>query len=109
MKKNARFGVVALAIAGVIALGFYAYSANRAPANAPGSAPASPVNPGAAGGAPGGGIAVEVAKVKSSDFSDEASAVGNLKSAESVVLRPETAGRVSVINFKDGTIVSKGT
>ncbi len=110
MKKNTRFGVVALAIAGIVALGFYAYSANRAPANAPGGVSASPVKPGAAGGTPGGmAIAVEVAKVKASDFSDEASAVGNLKSGESVVLRPETPGRVATINFRDGTIVSKGT
>ena len=110
MKKNTRFGVVALAIAGIVALGFYAYSANRSPANVQGRVPASPVKPGAAGGPPGGGvIAVEVAKVKASDFSDEASAVGNLKSGESVVLRPETPGRVATINFRDGTIVSKGT
>lgn len=110
MKKNTRFGVVALAIAGIVALGFYAYSANRSPASLPGAVPASPVKPGAAGGPPGGGaIAVEVAKVKASDFSDEAAAVGNLKSGESVVLRPETPGRVATINFRDGTIVSKGT
>lgn len=110
MKKNTRFGVVALALAGIVALGFYVYSANRSPANVPGSVPASPVKPGAAGGTPGGGaIAVEVAKVKASDFSDEAAAVGNLKSGESVVLRPETPGRVATINFRDGTIVSKGS
>jgi membrane fusion protein (multidrug efflux system) len=53
-------------------------------------------------------VAVEVAKVSASDFSDEASAVGSLKSSESVVLRPETAGRVSAINFKDGSIVAQG-
>lgn len=110
MKKNTRFGVVALAIAGIVALGFYAYSANRAPVNGPGGMPASPVKPGTANGSPGGtAIAVEVAKVKASDFSDEASAVGNLKSGESVVLRPETPGRVAAINFRDGAIVSKGT
>jgi membrane fusion protein (multidrug efflux system) len=33
-----------------------------------------------------------------------------MKSNESVVLRPETAGRIAAINgFKDGTIVGKGT
>jgi membrane fusion protein (multidrug efflux system) len=54
-------------------------------------------------------MAVEVAKVAASDFSDEASAVGSLKSNESVVLRPETAGRIAAIGFKDGAIVGKGT
>lgn len=53
-------------------------------------------------------MAVEVARVKASDFSDDVSAVGSLKSNESVVLRPETAGRVSTIAFKDGAVVGKG-
>ncbi|MDP3439981.1 MAG: efflux RND transporter periplasmic adaptor subunit [Azonexus sp.] len=101
MKKNSRFGIVALAIAGVVALGFYAYSANRAPVK--------PVGESAAAAGSSVGIAVEVARVKVSDFADEAAAVGNLSSRESVVMRPETAGRVAAINFRDGTIVSKGT
>ena len=110
MKKNTRTGIIALALAGMVGLGYYAYTANRAPAAGPG-APA-----GGAGGKPGGGgppggfaVAVEVAKVAAIDFSDEASAVGNLKSNESVVLRPETPGRIAAINFRDGSIVGKGT
>ena len=110
MKKNARTGIILVVLAGMLGLGYYAYTANRAPAAAAG-APA-----GGAGGKPGGGgppggfaMAVEVATVAASDFSDEASAVGNLKSNESVVLRPETAGRIAAINFRDGTIVGKGT
>ena len=110
MKKNTRTGIIVLALAGMVGLGYYAYTANRAPAAGPG-APA-----GGAGGKPGGGgppggfaVAVEVAKVAAIDFSDEASAVGNLKSNESVVLRPETPGRIAAINFRDGSIVGKGT
>ena len=110
MKKNTRTGIIVLALAGMLGLGYYAYTANRAPAAGPG-APA-----GGAGGKPGGGgppggfaVAVEVAKVAAIDFSDEASAVGNLKSNESVVLRPETPGRIAAINFRDGSIVGKGT
>lgn len=107
MKKNTRFGIIALAIAGLAGLAYYAYEANRAPATAPVAAAGAPGKP---GGAPGGfAMAVEVAKVKASDFADDATAVGNLKSNESVVLRPETAGRVSAISFKDGSIVAKGT
>ncbi len=110
MKKNTRFGIVALAIAGIVGLGFYAYSANRASGNLPAAPAGSTGKATGAGGPPGGmAMAVEVARVKVSNFSDEASAVGNLKSGESVVLRPETAGRVAAINFRDGTIVSKGT
>ncbi len=106
MNKNTRFGIIALAIAGLAGLGYYAYTANRAPASPPVVAAGTPGKP-AGAGAPA--MAVEVAHVKVSDFSDEAAAVGTLKSNESVVLRPETAGRVSLISFKDGSIVSKGS
>jgi membrane fusion protein (multidrug efflux system) len=107
MKKPARLIVISLAVAGLVGLGYLAYNANRAPAGglaAPAGAPGKP------GGPPGGfAMAVEVVKVAASDFSDEASAVGSLKSNESVVLRPETAGRIAAFGFKDGAIVSKGT
>ncbi|WP_265947962.1 efflux RND transporter periplasmic adaptor subunit [Dechloromonas sp. A34] len=99
MKKNTHFGVVALAIVGLLGLAYYAYNANRAPVGAPA----------ASSGAPAGmAMAVEVARVKASDFSDDAAAVGTLKSNESVVLRPEVAGRVSAIGFRDGAVVGKG-
>ena len=107
MKINARFAIVGLSLIGLANVAYYAYTANRAPvsnAAAPAGAAGKP------GGPPGGfAIAVEVVKVKASDFADEASAIGTLKSGESVVLRPETAGRVASINFKDGSIVAKGT
>ena len=108
MNKNTRLGIIALALAGLAGLGYYAYTANRAPATGPGApgggAAAKP------GGGPAGGfaMAVEVAKIVAADFSDEASAVGNLKSNESVVMRPETPGRIAAVNFKDGAIVGKG-
>src|SRR5574343_1619952 len=71
-------------------------------AEKPGAAPASsgpagaaggarPGGPGGAGGVPG----VEVAKVKTMPLQDDAQAVGSLKSRQSVVLRPEVAGRVA--------------
>lgn len=63
-------------------------------------------------GAPGGGGArspgVEVAKVKAVALQDDAQAVGTLKSRQSVMLRPEIAGRVSQIAFADGARVRKG-
>jgi membrane fusion protein (multidrug efflux system) len=106
MKTLKRSGVVALALLGLCGVAYYAYDANRAPVVTAG-APLG--KPGAGPGGPGGmAVAVEIAKVSANDFSDEASAVGTLKSNESVVLRPETAGRVSAINFKDGSIVEKG-
>ncbi len=105
MNRNNRIGIIALALAGLAGLGWYAYTANRAPA-APAAAPAGGGKP--AGGPPGGGVAVEVATVAAADFSDEASAVGTLKSIQSVVLRPETPGRIAAINFRDGAVVARG-
>ena len=107
MQKNTRVGIIALALAGLAGLGYVAYNANRAPANGP-TAPAG--GAGKAAGAPGGfAMAVEVAKVAAVDFADEASAVGSLKSSESVVLRPETTGRIAAINFRDGAVVARGS
>lgn len=100
MKKNTRSGILALALLGLAAVGYFAYTANRSPSSAPAASAAAP---GAFA------MAVEVARVKANDFSDEASAVGTLKSSESVMLRPETAGRVAAINFRDGAIVAKGS
>ena len=108
MKNNTRYGIIALALVALAGLGYFAYVANRAPAAAPGA-------PAAAGAKPGGGpppgamaVAVEVARVVAADFADEAAAVGTLKSNESVVLRPETAGRIAAINFRDGAVVERG-
>lgn len=102
MKKRMPSAVVALALLGLLAVGYLAYSANRAPA------PAA-ATPGATQPAGGFALAVEVATVKAVDFADDALAVGSLKSAESVMLRPETAGRVATLNFRDGALVAKGT
>ncbi|UCV04843.1 efflux RND transporter periplasmic adaptor subunit [Dechloromonas denitrificans] len=108
MKKKNHLGIVALALAGLLAVGYFAYVANRAPTNGPLPAAAAP-GAGGAGGKPGGSaMAIEVARVKVSDFADDVAAVGTLKSRESVVLRPETPGRVSAVGFKDGSIVARG-
>ncbi len=112
MKKNTRYGIIALALAGLAGLGFIAYIANRTPAAGP-LAPATTLAtaPGKAGGGSPASFptSVEVARVKSNDFTDDVSAVGTLKSNESVVLRPEIAGRIAAIGFKDGSVVGKGT
>ena len=107
-----RLGIIALSIAGLAGLGYLAYYANRVPATPPGAVAPAPGGGGkpAAGGPPAGfPTAVEVAAVKAVDFADEVTAVGTLKSSESVVLRPETAGRVAAIGFRDGALVGKGS
>ena len=110
MKKNSRHGITVLAIAGLAGLSYFAYQANHAVAAPPAAAPAgAPGKPGAGGPPAGMPVAVEVAPVKAVDFADEAKAVGTLKSNESVMLRPETAGRIAQIGFKDGSGVRTRT
>ena len=104
MNKSTRFGVIALAVVGLLGLAYFAYSFNRAPATV-----AAPGKGGAPGGPGGPAMAVEVVSVKANDFVDDVVAVGTLKSRESVMLRPEVAGRVASVNFKDGAIVAAGT
>ncbi|MFZ2972695.1 MAG: efflux RND transporter periplasmic adaptor subunit [Ferribacterium limneticum] len=109
MNKNTRFGIIAIALAGLAGLGYYAYTANRAPAAEPVTPAGVPVKSGGGAAPASPPTAVEVARVTASDFADDVAAVGTLKSNESVVLRPETAGRVASIGFKDGAVVAKGT
>ncbi len=65
-------------------------------------------NPQAA--APGGppGVPVEAATVRVGTIADEITAIGSLRSNESVTLRPEIAGRVVRVNFREGQPVTEG-
>ncbi len=53
-------------------------------------------------------IPVEAAKVESGPLSERVIAIGSLASNESVVVRPEVAGRVVEIGFEEGQAVSQG-
>jgi membrane fusion protein (multidrug efflux system) len=61
-----------------------------------------------AGGGPARAPSVEVARVETVRLTDDAQAVGSLKSRQSVMLRPEVSGRVTQINFQDATRVRRG-
>lgn len=105
--KQRRIWIVAFALAGVVGLGVLAYVLQR---NISTSAPL----PGVQQAKPGGGdakpaaVAVEVVRVGKESFTDEATAVGSIKSNESVVLRPEISGRIARILFKEGEVVQRG-
>ncbi|ALJ37325.1 efflux RND transporter periplasmic adaptor subunit [Azospirillum brasilense] len=64
----------------------------------------------AAGGPPGSTppMPVEALPVKVGTVSRQVTAVGSLLSSESVVIRPEVAGKVSEIAFLEGQAVKKG-
>ncbi len=70
------------------------------------AAPAVATPPGAAG--PGGPAAVEVAQVVTRDLVDDVRALGSLKSAQGVMLRPEVSGRISKLGFAEGGRVRRG-
>lgn len=100
--------VAIFAAAGLLALGGYAYYVNQAAPPAP-QAPAGAPAPGKGGGPPGGfAIGVETIRVATSVFVDDVAAVGSLKSNESVVLRPEIAGRIAAIHLREGMPAAKG-
>ena len=99
MKKH-RIGIVALALAGLFLLSGAAYWLQH-------GTPEKPL--GDSGGARvEEATVVETAQAVSAYFPVEASAVGTLKSNESVLLRPETSGRIEGIYFKDGERVKRG-
>ncbi len=113
MSQKAIYGAVV--VTGLVAALAGAWWVQNKPAEAAkdvgtAAAPAKGAPPGP--GAPGGGgvrsPGVEVAKVKAVALQDDAQAVGTLKSRQSVMLRPEVAGRVSQIAFADGARVRKG-
>jgi len=60
-------------------------------------------------GATGSRVAgVEASPVVPVSLRDDAQAVGNLRARHSVMLRPEVLGRITALNFKDGSPVRKG-
>lgn len=143
-----RYVIYAVVIAGLAALGGWAYHTQHAPprpaveiatANSssgakPGAAPSSgaatasgpggggsqpaaaggqrPGAPGAApaggGGGPRGPVGVEAARAQTMALTEEVFAVGNLRANESVMIRPEIAGRVVRIGFTEGALVKQG-
>lgn len=101
----------ALLVAGVVVAllsvggGAYWLGKNQSDSNAANAtAPANAKN--AAGAA--GSVAVEVVKVRATRLAQSITAVGSLRSDESVVIRPEIAGRVAEILFSEGSRVIRG-
>ena len=103
---------VAIAAAAVVAIGAagagYWMGTQRSPA--PASAPQQAS--GAKGGPQQGGgsqaVTVEAIKVVTAPMPQTITAVGSLRSDESVTLRPETAGRINAITFQEGQRIAKG-
>jgi len=54
------------------------------------------------------GVPVKVGTVRTGEISEEISAVGSLIANESVMIRPERDGRITIIHFSEGQLVRKG-
>jgi|SRR5450631_789583 membrane fusion protein (multidrug efflux system) len=67
---------------------------------------------GTAGAPPSGAapavVSIEAIKVAKASMPQGITAVGSLRSDESITLRPEVAGRISAITFREGERVAKG-
>jgi len=63
---------------------------------------------GTAGPGGGGPAAVEAARAEAMRIEDDAQAVGSLRAAQTVIVRPEVSGRIVKIGFSDGARVKRG-
>jgi len=102
MRKSLAGAAVAFLVVGVGAASYWAGS-RAAPGPAGAAAGAAPPK----GGAPAG-VAVEAVKVQMVRLPQALAAVGSLRSDETIIVRPEIAGRVAEIHFKEGERIAKG-
>ena len=94
------------------AAGGYWFGQQRPAAPAPPGPSSSPAAApkGGPGGPPGGGaVTIEATKVVQAALPQSITAVGSLRSDESITVRPEVAGRIAAIGFNEGQRVEKGT
>ena len=91
--------IAALVVAGIGGLSYWAGTRNADSKPATAAAPAKGLAP--------AGVVIEASKVAVVNMPQALSAVGSLRSDETVILRPEVAGRVSQILFREGERVAK--
>jgi len=98
-----------LAAAGILAaigvVSGASYWAGKSSSSEPGPAGAAPSG---ARGAPPPGVVVEASRVTIAKLPQALNAIGSLRSDETVVLRPEVAGRIATIAFREGERVAEG-
>lgn len=97
--------VVVLAVGaalGVVGARWYASSLPLPPSSVAQTPSPTPAKPAAAG------VLIEAVPVRQAPVERGVSAVGTLRSDNSVMLRPEVAGRIAQINFEEGGRVRQG-
>lgn len=110
MGSKSIYSVVAVVgIAAASGAAWWYQNKPRAPDGQASAAPAAGRGTAApAAGGPARAPSVEVARVETLRLTDDAQAVGSLRSRQSVMLRPEVSGRVTQINFRDADRVRRG-
>jgi membrane fusion protein (multidrug efflux system) len=100
---------IAGAVTVLAAVGTLSYLAGsrNSPPSAPSVSPAASPAKGPGGGAPAG-IAVEAGPPQVVRLPQSITTVGSLRSDEAVIVRPEIAGRVAEIAFREGQRVTNG-
>jgi membrane fusion protein, multidrug efflux system len=106
MKKVVASVVAALAVVVAVGAAYWFGTQRGGPPAGPGGTASS--QGAAKSDAPPATIAVEAVKVATVSLPQTITAVGSLRSDESVTLRPEVAGRISAITFQEGQRVAKG-
>ena len=81
---------------------------DAAPAAGAGGGTAAAPGKGASSGGPGGGTPVELGKPEKLVWPKSVTAIGSLRSDESVIVRAEQSGRITALNFKEGQPVRAG-
>ena len=107
MKKNL---VIPGALVGLLLIGGggYLIGKNQSSASPPGSATTGGTQTSNKTAATSAAIAIEATTVKSVRMAQGLTAVGSLRSDESVTIRPEVAGRISEFGFREGQRVASG-
>lgn len=102
-----RRGLLALSLIG-LAWAAWALQSGGLPARL-GLAPAAPAASGPAAAKAGAApVPVELGEVRAEPVADLATAVGSLRAAQHVVLRPEVGGRIVALDFREGQAVRRG-
>ncbi len=103
MQRLAAGGALLALLLGVGALSFWAGTRNASSSPAPSAA--APAK--AAAGGPPAGVAVEAVAVTLARLPAALTAVGSLRSDETIVVRPELQGRIAEIHFREGERIAK--
>jgi membrane fusion protein (multidrug efflux system) len=105
MSRKVATALAVVFVIGAAAAGYWIGTQRTPP---PSAVAAAPGKGGAQQPAAPASITVEATKVVTAPMPQTITAVGSLRSDESVTLRPETAGRISAITFQEGQRVAKG-